>query len=107
MYPPFGKMAVIRISSSKLEKVQAVSKLVAERGRELMRRFPSSYKGLEILGPSEYPLARLRNQHRYQVLIKGLKSQMINSFIRQLVGDRKWIASQVKVHVDIDPMNML
>jgi len=107
LYPPFGKMAVIRISSSKLEKVHIVSKMVAERGRELMRRFPSSYGELTILGPSEYPLARLRNQHRYQVLIKGLKSQMINSFIRQLVGDRKWIVSQVKVHVDVDPMNML
>lgn len=107
LYPPFGKMAVIRITSAKLEKVQSVSKLVAERGWELMRRFPSSYKELEILGPSEYPLARLRNQHRYQVLIKGLKTQVINSFIRQLIGDRKWIASQVKVHVDVDPMNML
>lgn len=106
-YPPFGKMAVIRISSAKLDKVHLVSKQVAERGRELMRRFPARYGELTILGPSEYPLARLRNQHRYQVLIKGAKSQVINSFIRQMMSDRKWIASQVKVHVDIDPLNML
>ncbi len=107
LYPPFGRMAVIRISSSKLDKVQLVSQQVAERGRELLRRFPTSYGEVELLGPSEYPLARLRNQHRYQVLIKGHKSQVINTFIRQLMGDRKWVVSQVKVHVDIDPLNML
>lgn len=106
-YPPFGKIAVIRISSGNLEKVQRVSEQVALRAHELKKRFGGIYEDLVILGPSEYPLARLRNQHRYQVLIKGIKGQVINSFVRKVVGDRKWIASQVKVHIDIDPLNML
>lgn len=106
LYPPFGKLAVIRISSGNLEKVHRVSSQVADRARELKKRF-ESYLELEILGPSEYPLARLRNQHRYQVLIKGEKPQVINAFVRQVIGDRKWILSQVKVQVDIDPIQML
>lgn len=106
LYPPFGKIIVIRISGSNIDKVQEVAKQVAHRGRELQNRF-AVYSELCILGPSEYPLARLRNQHRYQVLIKGTKAKMINTFVRQICGDKKWIASQVKVQVDVDPMNML
>lgn len=106
LYPPFGKMVVLRVAGTQLEKVLQVSHQVADRGRELQKRFPA-YGELWILGPSEYPLARLRNQHRYQVLIKGPRANVINTFVRQLLGDRKWIMSQVKVQVDVDPMNML
>jgi primosomal protein N' (replication factor Y) len=106
LYPPFGKIAVVRIAGGDIEKVQQVALQVAERGRELQKRF-TAYRDLWILGPSEYPLARLRNQHRYQVLVKGAKSNVINTFVRQILGDKKWILSQVKVQVDVDPMNML
>jgi primosomal protein N' (replication factor Y) len=106
LYPPFGRIAVVRIVGTHLDKVQMVSTQVAQRGRELQKRF-AAYGELGILGPSEYPLARLRNQYRYQVLVKGPRAQIINTFVRQIMSDRKWIASQVKVQVDIDPMNML
>ncbi len=106
LYPPFGKIVVVRIVANDIEKVQQVAIQVAERGRELQKRFVA-YRELCILGPSEYPLARLRNQHRYQVLVKGAKAIVINTFVRQILGDKKWVISQVKVQVDIDPMNML
>ncbi len=106
LYPPFGKIAVIRIASGNLEKVHIVADQVAGRANELKKRY-SAYSDLQVLGPSEYPLARLRNQHRYQVLIKGEKAQLINAFVRQVIGDRKWILPQVKVQVDIDPIQML
>lgn len=106
LYPPFGKMAVIRIVGVHLEKVLQVADQMAFRGRELQKKYPG-YRDLWILGPSEYPLARLRNQHRYQLLIKGPKANVINTFVRQVIGDRKWIQAQVKVQVDVDPMNML
>jgi primosomal protein N' (replication factor Y) len=99
-------LAVVRVSGASVERVQQVAHLVAERGRELQKRF-TAYRELWILGPSEYPLARLRNQHRYQVLLKGAKANVINTFVRQVIGDRKWVLPQVKVQVDVDPMNML
>jgi primosomal protein N' (replication factor Y) len=106
LYPPFGKLAVVRIIGANLDKVLQVSDQMAHRGRELQKKYPA-YRDLWILGPTEYPLARLRNQHRYQLLIKGPKANVINTFVRQVIGDRKWIQSQVKVQVDVDPMNML
>lgn len=106
LYPPFGKIAMIRIVGTNLDKVLQVSDQMAHRGRELQKKY-SAYQDLWILGPCEYPLARLRNQHRYQVLVKGSKANVINTFVRQVIGDRKWIQSQVKVQVDVDPMNML
>lgn len=106
LYPPYGRLAVIRIVGASLEKVQDVAQQVAGRGRALQTRF-SVYKDLWVMGPSEYPLARLRNQYRYQVLVKGVRANIINTFVRQILGDRKWVKAQVKVQVDIDPMNML
>lgn len=106
LYPPFGKIIALRIIGGNLEKVKLVASQLAQRGRELQSRY-APYRELWILGPSEYPLARLRNQHRYQVLIKGVRANVLNAFVRQIIGDRKWIVSQVKVQVDVDPMNML
>jgi primosomal protein N' (replication factor Y) len=65
------------------------------------------YLGLEILGPAEAPLAKLRNQFRFHVLLKSDKPQILNRFVRQLLGDEDWVPSSVRILVDIDPLHLL
>jgi primosomal protein N' (replication factor Y) len=105
-YPPFGKILSIRISGSDKDKTKTVASLLKRRGEELKSKF-SSYREIQILGPSEAPLSRIKNQYRYQVLVKGLKTQVLNRFVRQVLGDSKWIFPQVQITVDVDPINML
>jgi primosomal protein N' (replication factor Y) len=105
-YPPFGKILSVRIAAPEKEKAKTAASLLKRRGEELKAKF-SSYAEITVLGPSEAPLAKIKNQYRFQVLVKGLKTQVLNKFIRQVIGDGKWISPQVQLSVDVDPVNML
>lgn len=105
-YPPFHKMASIRIQSMDLEKVQRTARQLAQRAHFLKEKY-EAFSPVEVLGPAAAPIAKLRNQFRYHLLFKCAQPKMLNQFIRSTLGDSKWIESQVKVMVDIDPQNLL
>lgn len=105
-YPPFGKLISVRITGSEKEKTKNTAKQLRRRAEELKTKF-QGYADLQILGPTESPLAKIKNQYRFQMLVKGLKTQVLNKFIRQVIGDNKWVSTQVHLSVDVDPINML
>jgi primosomal protein N' (replication factor Y) len=105
-YPPFHKMASMKIQSPDLSKVQNTSSLLAQRAEALKNKF-EIFREIEILGPAAAPIAKLRNQYRYHLLLKCSQPKTLNQFIRKLISDSKWIPKQTKVSVDVDPLNLL
>ena len=71
-----------------------------------MEKF-SVFQDIEVLGPAAAPIAKLRNQFRYHLLLKGAQHKTLNQFIRKIIGNSKWVPNQTKVIVDIDPLNLL
>lgn len=106
-YPPFQKMISFRIQSMSQDKAQSTAKHILARGQALKDKFPQFYSHIEVLGPAASPLAKLKNQYRYHLIVKGQKSIELNQFARQILSDEKWIPTQVKVLVDVDPMSLL
>jgi primosomal protein N' (replication factor Y) (superfamily II helicase) len=105
-YPPYHKMASIRIQAMDIEKVKQTASLLSQRSHYLKEKF-DSFLTVEVLGPAAAPIAKLRNQFRYHILFKCPRPQVLNQFIRRVVGDSKWIPVQVKLIVDVDPLNLL
>ncbi|MFP5520227.1 MAG: primosomal protein N', partial [Bdellovibrionia bacterium] len=105
-YPPFGRLAGVRVQGAKLDQAERMSQLFAHRCRQLKEQF-KIYNEIEVLGPAEAPLAKLRNQFRFHVLIKAPNAQLLNTFCRQALGTEDWIVAGVKISVDVDPMNLL
>lgn len=105
-YPPFHKLTALRVQSPELEKVKNTSEQLLQRALALKEKF-SAFQEIEVLGPAAAPIAKLRNQFRYHLLLKCPNAKILNEFVRRLVGNSKWIAKQVKVVVDIDPLNLL
>ncbi len=59
-----------------------------------------------VLGPAHAPLARLRNEHRFQVLLKGHRPAMRDAVKAALVaryGPQRWPG----VAVDVDPLTVM
>jgi len=106
LYPPFSKIASLRIQSSKKTRAQETSSQLAHRAEALKQKY-EVYSAIEVLGPAEAPLAKLRNQFRFHLLLKTEKAQILNRFIRQLLGDETWIPAGVRVLADIDPLQLL
>lgn len=105
-YPPVGRLISFRIQGTKLGVVQETARLLARRAQALKQQFPQ-YNGIEILGPAEAPLAKLRGQFRFHLLLKSSHHQAANPFAKQLLGDQEWLPPGAKILVDIDPMSLL
>jgi len=71
--------------------------------RALRDRAVGAYR---VLGPARAPLARLRGEHRHQILLKGRRAAMRDAVHRALVerfGEVRWPG----VAVDVDPVSVM
>ena len=105
-YPPFSRVATIRVQSLHHQKVLNTCEIIDYRLKELKKSYPN-YSVVECLGPAPAPLAKIRNKFRYHFLLKAPGPQFLNPFCRQVLADEKWIPPGVRVSVDIDPVRML
>lgn len=105
-YPPLGKLVSYKIQGIHLSKVQGTARLLAQRCTQLKIQNPR-YKEIEVLGPAEAPIAKLRGQFRYHLLIKGLDHRVLNAFCHQVLGDQKWLETGTRISVDVDPLHLL
>jgi primosomal protein N' (replication factor Y) len=63
---------------------------------------------LKVLGPAEAPVARLKREFRYQVLIKAANRKVLREHLdrlRQHAVGRKWPPTALVV--DVDPLSLL
>ena len=61
---------------------------------------------LEILGPAPSPIAKLRNRYRWQILLKARSRAALLALARRAVALMPK-GRATRIHVDVDPYNML
>jgi primosomal protein N' (replication factor Y) len=99
-YPPFSAMANVLVRS---EKKEMAMRLSSELGTLLT---PPPEK-LRVMGPAEAPVARVKNEYRYQFLIKAASRTALNELlqrIRSFALERKWGATALVI--DVDPLSL-
>jgi len=75
---------------------------------ELGQLLDPAPEGLKVLGPAEAPVPRLRNEFRYQLLLKAASRKRLNEVLQMLrrhAVDRKWNATALVI--DVDPMTLM
>ncbi len=100
-YPPFAALANILVRSERKDQAEAWA-------AELGRMFEPSPEGVKVLGPAEAPVARIRGEHRYQMLIKAASRQRLSEIlasIRHHAAQQKWPAAALIL--DVDPLTLL
>jgi primosomal protein N' (replication factor Y) len=100
-YPPFSAMANILVRAERQEQALRLS---TELGHFLM---PAPER-IKILGPAEAPVPRLKNEYRYQFLIKAASRKALNELLRRaqaFARDQKWTATALVI--DVDPLTLL
>ena len=107
-YPPCAKLLLCRIQGLSSNKVRETANELKKRAGLLKEKF-SAYTDLEILGPTPSSLFRLKNQYRYNLLLKD-KSQntpVLRAFMEQITEDESWITSGTKIFYDRDPYTII
>jgi primosomal protein N' (replication factor Y) len=67
-----------------------------------------SPEGMKVLGPAEAPVPRLKNEFRYQILLKAANRKVLNETLhrlRSLALEKKW--SPTALVIDVDPLSLL
>lgn len=106
-YPPFSHLIHLLLSGPEEEKVQQTAEVV---GRLLTAGEPGARFDGDLLGPAPAPLARLKGQFRYHLLLKGsdpavMARQVRLAFARAGSGWRK--GKDVRLSVDVAPVSIL
>lgn len=105
-YPPFGKIVSFRVQSKKMAEALDVVKKLAFRCHSLIEK-NEKYAEMEILGPAESPIFKIRGDFRYQLLVKSKNKNLVNQFVKQVLHNEKWVPSAVRIITDVDPQSML
>lgn len=103
-YPPFHRMAVVRIQGADINKVEKTCSRVRAA---LVQWTKDPNLAAEILGPAQAPLARIKRQHRFHLLIKSRSVKTLTSLGQALISMQKDFDSGVRLSVDVDPLHLL
>ena len=91
--PPFKKQMAFIVSGKDERSVAFASKALANNFH---------ISNAEVLGPAPAPLAKLRDQFRYRLLVKS--GDKMHDAVQKWLGSTK-IPSSVRVVVDVDPVS--
>jgi len=102
-YPPFVVLASILIRHSDLNIATATARIIRRALDEA-----NLEKSCRILGPAPASIARLRGEHRIQMLIKGVNRKKLRALLDLGLADADENGAEMRlVHVEIDPVNIL
>jgi primosomal protein N' (replication factor Y) (superfamily II helicase) len=99
-YPPYQRAILITWRGRSEEKTSYVADQTTKRIVELA--------GPEVLvtGPAPAPIAKINEQYRFHLFLRAARLLPVTRALRPLLLDAQW-PDDIKVTVDVDPMNLL
>jgi primosomal protein N' (replication factor Y) len=100
-YPPYAAFANVLVRA---EKQEEALRMATEAGY-ILNPLP---EGIRVMGPAEAPVPRLKNEYRYQILLKAAKRATLRETlnkIRDFARKEKWGATALVI--DVDPISLM
>jgi len=106
-YPPFSRMINFRLVGNSEKKTKGLAGGMGKIGQSLLKK--GYGKGIEILGPSTAPFAKMRGKFRWQMLAKGKSPQLLHQFAKDLASamEGRMKGMGVNLDIDVDPVFIL
>ena len=100
-YPPFAAFANVLVRAEKQEEALHMS---TQLGLILNPPPP----GIRVMGPAEAPMLRLKNEFRYQILLKAARRTILREALKEVqrfAAKEKWKATALVI--DVDPISLM
>jgi primosomal protein N' (replication factor Y) len=103
-YPPFSRLALVRVDAMDEAEARASAARLAAVGRTTAE---AKARKVDVLGPAPAPIARLRGRWRFRVLLRGVDRPALRSVLTVIDAARAKEPQRVRVALDVDPVAML
>ncbi len=97
-YPPYFHWARVLLEGKAEARVAEASQRISQKLGE---------KGVEFLGPSPCPFAKIKGRYRYQLIVRDENPSRITACLKGEVGYSSSSANAVRVSVDVDPQELM
>jgi primosomal protein N' (replication factor Y) len=102
-YPPHGRVAAIRIDGANPARTAEEARRLGALAVACARREGS--ESVEVRGPVEAPLARLRGRSRWQLWLRSPDRTALRRVVRGLAAAE--VLGGIRVAVDVDPVSAM
>ncbi|MDD5306891.1 MAG: primosomal protein N' [Deltaproteobacteria bacterium] len=104
-YPPFGRLALVRVSGPDAGRAEAAARDIAASLRASWQRL--GRPPVSVLGPAQAPLAFVQGRHRFRVLVRSPSHDLLGKVLEPALPFFESPPAGVHVRLDMDPMSML
>lgn len=102
-YPPFGKLLLINGTSKKEELLKNFMHKITMMIKPLVE----SCLDIEILGPIPCMISKVKENYRWQIVIKGEFDSYFSKNIKEILYDEnKNVYNDIRISMDINPNNL-
>lgn len=104
MYPPFARLALVRIDGPDEEQARNAAQQLADHAHTLAA---VKRELVCVLGPAPAPIARLRGRFRFRILLKAKDRPPLRNCLLAIDSLAKKLPRDLRVVLDVDPVSML
>ena len=104
LYPPFTRVALVRADALEEDVARDACRMLAKVAEEATR---AEGGGVDILGPSPSPLAKLRNRYRFRVMLRSAERAKMRRVLVMVDRARQTLPRTVRALIDVDPMQLM
>lgn len=104
-FPPYLRLTVLRIQGRVENEVQQTAVGIARFCRQMVKK---EKHRIETLGPAPSPLDKIKDNYRWQILLKGRCTDEMHALCTAIKGVRQeLVGRQCTLAIDVDPENMM
>jgi primosomal protein N' (replication factor Y) len=107
-YPPFSRLAFLMLKGNSMEETKEAAHALTRNIGEAIKKWPKRGKEIQVLGPVEALVSKIKGKYRWQILIKGRSASLLQNLLEEVeTMSNSFLASRgVSLAIDVDPYQM-
>ena len=108
-YPPFSHLVCLRLKGNNKGKTEKAAQRLSVDIRGILAGWPKRGKEIQVLGPVEAPISRLKGKYRWQILIKSKSVSLLKHLLTGVEKSSRKVLQSSGAHLilDVDPYQMI
>jgi primosomal protein N' (replication factor Y) len=104
-FPPYLRLTALRLQGRVENDVQQTAVAIARFSRQTVKK---EHFKIETLGPAPSPLDKIKDNYRWQILLKGKDTTEMHALCTAIKNIRQELVGRnCTLAIDVDPENMM